>query len=149
MFRLMLDVNALVEGTISPRGPAAAILAAWEAGQVTLVLSEEIILEYEDVLGRPRIRQRYPGLTAATITRAVRALRQNAVIVSLMDVPSAIPEDPDDDVIVACAIVGRADYIVSRDHHVLRHADTIAVPVRRPEDLLPVLRRTTFGADAS
>ena len=141
MTRVTLDVNALVEGTISSLGPAAAILTAWESGQLALILSEEIILEYEEVLARPRIRQRYPWLTPELVRRAVLGLRRNAIIVSLPNVPSMIPEDPDDDVIVACAMAGGADYIVSRDHHLLRHAKTIPVPILRPEDFMATLRQ--------
>ena len=140
MLRATLDVNVLVEGTISSRGPAGAILAAWEEGQVEVVICEEIIAEFEDVLNRPRIRGRYAGLTAPTIAAAVAALRQNATDVLVNDIPSVIRDDPDDDVVLACAIAGNADYIVSRDQHLLRHATVARIPIVPPESFLLIVR---------
>ena len=33
--------------------------------------------------------------------------------------PGAVPRDPDDDTIIACAVAARVQHIVSRDDHLL------------------------------
>lgn len=47
-----------------------------------------------------------------------------------------MPGDPDDDPIVACAVEGRADLIVSGDRHLLALGECAGIPVVRPADFL-------------
>jgi predicted nucleic acid-binding protein len=41
------------------------------------------------------------------------------VNVSPLSTPRVVPNDPDDDHVIACALAARADAIVSGDHHLL------------------------------
>jgi putative PIN family toxin of toxin-antitoxin system len=141
MLRVTPDVNTLVEAAISPAGPSSEILRVWEAGEVVLVLCEEILAEFQDVLSRPRIQMRYSRITADTITQQTLALRRNSAMITVSEVPPIVTLDPDDDVILACAIAGQAAYVVSRDGHLLAYAGRFPIPIMRPEDFLSMLRR--------
>ena len=54
--RVVLDTNVLVSALMSPLGNPASIHRMFLNGEIVLVYSAEIILEYEDVLYRPRLR---------------------------------------------------------------------------------------------
>jgi putative PIN family toxin of toxin-antitoxin system len=142
MLRITPDVNLLVEATISSSGPAGAILAAWRAGRLELALCSEIIAEYEDVLNRPRIRNRYASITAESIAASVNVLRQRGDLVQVGHVPRIVHDDPDDDVTLACALDANVDYVVTRDQHLLRLTRHQTIPILSPSDFLPVLRRS-------
>ena len=140
MLRVAADVNTLVEGAISKTGPAGALLGAWERGDVALVLSEEIIAEYEEVLNRPHIRRKYAHITAVSIGTSVAAFRTRGVLVPLTDVPRMISADPDDDILLAVAVAGGAAYLVSRDHHLRRLESYRGIPIVSPEAFAAILR---------
>jgi predicted nucleic acid-binding protein len=59
--------------------------------------------------------------------------------------PGAVPRDPDDDKIVACAIAAGAEYLVSRDHDLLSIGGYAGVAIIAPEDFLHVVRAQTPG----
>lgn len=80
-------------------------------GKFTLVVTDEIILEYEEI-----IQDKY-GITTA-----------NAFIALLRELPNVhyiipyykwqlIDTDPDDNKYCDCAIAGSADYLVTEDKH--------------------------------
>jgi predicted nucleic acid-binding protein len=51
-------------------------------------------------------------------------------------VPEAVPGDADDNEIVACAVLGSADVIVSGDRHLLTLRQYQGIPIVRPMDFL-------------
>lgn len=140
MHRVTPDVNTLVEGTISGKGPAGELFAAWERGDVALVTCKEIIAEYEDVLRRPRIMGKFSHITNATISASAAALRDHTALVAVTDVPRVVIDDPDDDVVLACALAGAAEYVVSRDHHLLKIGAYQGIPILSPESFARILR---------
>src|SRR4030067_2219201 len=95
MRRVTPDVQALVQAAVSGTGAAGFILKAWERGDVGFVLCEEIITEYVHVLRRPHIQQRFLHVNNATIAASATALRQNATLVAVGEIPSVVPDDPD------------------------------------------------------
>lgn len=119
MLRLVPDTSTLVAGTISLQGTAAEIIAAWRDGRIAVVTCEEIITEYQVVLNRSSIRRRYRHIRSGTIAASVATLREYGRLVTVTQVPQVVVRDPDDNVILACATAGDADYVVSRDRDLL------------------------------
>lgn len=54
--------------------------------------------------------------------------------------PGAVPRDPDDDKIVACAVAAGAAYLVSRDHDLLSLRSYGEISIIAPEDFLHLVR---------
>jgi putative PIN family toxin of toxin-antitoxin system len=52
--RVVLDTNVLVSGLLG--GTATDVIRRWRAGDLQMVLSPEIMAEYEGVLSRPKFR---------------------------------------------------------------------------------------------
>jgi uncharacterized protein len=54
--------------------------------------------------------------------------------------PGAVPRDPDDDKIIACAVAAGAQYLVSRDRDLLSLASYAGVSIIAPEEFLHLVR---------
>jgi putative PIN family toxin of toxin-antitoxin system len=119
MLRVVLDTNQFVSGVLVRQGAPAHLLAAWRQREYLLITSAAIFAEIRSTLGYPRIRRKYP-ITDEDVERLVRLLQQDALIVpGEADTSGAIPADPQDELVLACAVDGRADLIVSGDRHLL------------------------------
>ena len=116
--RVVLDTNQHISAIIRPKGHPAQIVQLWRIGLIELAISPFILEEFEIVVHRPRIQQRY-NLSDADITEYLEVLRTFTVIVSGTVTVDAVPDDPDDNIIIACAIESEADAIVSGDQHLL------------------------------
>lgn len=116
MPRVVLDTNVLVSSLIK-RGRSRELLARIVENKLSLVLSEEILSEFIDVMSRDKFR-RYA--TRFEVKRFVDFLLQIAEVVKVKSRLKAVKEDPDDDKILECAFDGKANYIVSGDEHLLK-----------------------------
>ncbi|HEY3247082.1 MAG TPA: putative toxin-antitoxin system toxin component, PIN family [bacterium] len=153
--RVLPDVQALVQAAISARGAAAVIISSWERDDTRLITCEAIVAEYEGVMRRSHILREYAHITNETITATGTALRERSVFVTVSEVPRVVTEDPDDDIVLACAVAGNADYIVTRDQHLLALGTHRGIPIVSAEALAAILRgqvsepvEFTYGGDS-
>jgi putative PIN family toxin of toxin-antitoxin system len=79
------------------------------------------------------------GWEEAELQRTLRALVRKVEIVRPQAVVKVVPDDPDDDEIIACAVFGRADVIVSGDRHLLALKE---LPISVSPWSVPVAART-------
>lgn len=114
--RVVLDTNTLVSGVISPGGPPRRLLDGARAQAFELCSSATLLAELLDVLSRGKFATRLAqaGLTPQGI---VGELRRLAYMAAPQAVPRVIENDADDDHVLACAVAGQADLIVSGDRH--------------------------------
>ena len=59
MLRAVVDTNVWVSALLNPRGHPALVLDAFRNGLFTPILSRPLIEELIEVLGRPRIVDKY------------------------------------------------------------------------------------------
>jgi putative PIN family toxin of toxin-antitoxin system len=108
--RITLDTNQLVRALMRPP-QLATLLMAWESRRFTVVASPELLDEYERVLV-------YPDVATLLDPELVRAFRSHLVhdieVVVLPEVPR-VCRDPDDDKVVATALFGEVDYLITAD----------------------------------
>ena len=129
MLRVVLDTNVFVSGLLSKTGLPATILDAWRAGRYLLIASPPIVAEIKRVLQASRIRENY-FITDNDIEQLIILLEKEALIVpGHTDVKNAIPDDPSDEIFLACAVDAAADFIVSGDHHLLDIAAYKGIPI--------------------
>lgn len=120
--RIVVDSNVFVRGVISPVGSAGAVLAAWRHNQVTLLMAPRLLAEYSEVLRRPALRARHQKSDAELSDLFMEVLTSSEVVTPV----SALPinaRDPDDDLLLAIAIGGTADYLVTGDDDLLALQD--------------------------
>lgn len=112
--RIVLDTNQLVWALARPPELATFVMA-WAASRFTVVCSEELFDEYEHVLSRAYIHKIiYP--------ESLRSFRDYLVDdMELIELTpfSALCRDPDDDKVVATAIQGEVDYLLTADEDIL------------------------------
>jgi len=119
MLRVVLDTNQFVSSVLVRQGLPAQVFDAWRRREFLLVTLPFIIAEIRSTLSYPRIRRKYP-LTDDDVDRLVALLEQDALVVpGEIDAIGTIPADPADDRVLACAVEGQADLIVSGDRHLL------------------------------
>jgi putative PIN family toxin of toxin-antitoxin system len=67
----------------------------------------------------PRIHKKY-HLSDEDIEQTITLLEHDALLVAGdANVTGSVPDDPQDEVFLACALDGQADFVVSGDHHLL------------------------------
>jgi putative PIN family toxin of toxin-antitoxin system len=129
VLRVVLDTNVFVSGLLSKTGLPAKILDAWRAGQYLLIASPPIVAEIKRVLQAPRIREKY-FITDGDIEQLIILLEKEALIVpGYTDVKDAIPDDPSDEMFLACAVDAAADFVVSGDRHLLEISQYKGIPI--------------------
>jgi uncharacterized protein len=114
----VLDANLIISGLISQHGPPNQVFQAFQRDAFVLVSSQALTAEVAQVVTRDKIRLRYKP-NPATIRFVLASLRTAEV----QPLPlTALPvhcSDPKDDPILACALAGEADYIVTGDADLL------------------------------
>ena len=129
-----------LQAAVSRKGPAFAALTLAEAGKIELLLSREILAEVNDVLLRPQVAKKFPHLSPAVVQSFLTQLEDIGSWVE--DVPQTfrLPRDPDDEPYINLAIVGGAQYLVTRDRDLLDLATERAPEAARLRLLAPGLR---------
>lgn len=112
--RIVVDTNQLVRALARPPEFATFVMA-WASARFTVVFSRELLDEYEHVLYQDYIRK----LIYPESLRAFRDYLLDAIeFVSLEPFP-AICRDSDDDKVVATAMQGHVDYLLTADKDIL------------------------------
>lgn len=119
MLRVVIDTNIIVSGVLSHTAAPAQVLNAWRDRLFLMITSPAIVAEVKAVLQYAHIRKKY-NLTDEEIDQVVSLLEHAALLVpGMADVAGSIPADPKDEILLACAVDGQADLIVTGDHHLL------------------------------
>lgn len=109
----------------------------WEhalKGTYTLLISPAIVAELANVL-----REKFMWPEDAIKAR-VKRFQRIADIITPHFVPNVIENDPADNHILACAVSGKADIIVSGDkRHLLPLKEYEGIPIIRPVNFLRML----------
>jgi putative PIN family toxin of toxin-antitoxin system len=143
MLKVVLDTNVFVSSLLVREGPPARILDAWRERQYLLVTSSTIISEIESTLNYPRIRRKY-AVTDQDVEQLRTLLERDALLVS-GDAPvsGAIPEDPSDERVLACALDAGGNLIVSGDRHLLNLETYQGIPILSVREFLERLGKET------
>ena len=136
--RAALDTNTLVSAVIKPEGKPAQIYQL-VALAFELVCSEFILRELADVLQRPRIQKRYT--TLVTPPRQAQFLANVRSLAMVVDVHTLLQvvKDADDNRVLAGAVDGHADYLVTGDDHLLALKEFEGIKIVTPNEFLKVL----------
>jgi uncharacterized protein len=113
MIRATLDTDVLAAGIVtSPHTVNGQVIQAWRENKYSLVLSEVILTEISRTLSESYFSAR---LTAAQIEGTLNLFHSEATIVPLLVPVAGVATHPEDDLILATALSGRVDYLVTRD----------------------------------
>jgi hypothetical protein len=114
--RAVVDTNLLISGIFGKDSLSAKLQDHWINQEFELVTSIEIMKEMSRVLQYPRIREKFHPKDE-TLKRFFRLIFRKAIITKDTYKTDRISDDPSDNKFLACALEGKADFIVSRDPH--------------------------------
>ena len=116
--RLVLDTNVALSALLWRGKPYRLPEAVGRRSDARLFSSPALIAELADVLGRPS-----PAKQLAAIGKTAREVLADYIaaveLVEPDEVPRVVPNDADDDHIIAAAVAARAAMIVSGDFDLL------------------------------
>ncbi|MDR2907176.1 MAG: putative toxin-antitoxin system toxin component, PIN family [Bacteroidales bacterium] len=132
---IVLDTNCLL-ACISNTSEFHLVWTAFLNEEFSLCVSNEIIVEYEEILAR----KTSPAFAEMIVQIILNS--ENVVFVNPQYRFGLITIDPDDNKFVDCAIIANADYIVSQDSHfnILKTIDFPKVNVIRIEEFAEELK---------
>jgi putative PIN family toxin of toxin-antitoxin system len=118
ILRVVIDTNLFVSGLLSKQGQPFFLLEAWHAQRFILLMSDEQRAELEDVLARPRLIRRY-NLSPSEADALLALVDHHSRRVALTSAPPLAVRDVKDEMILASAVEGLADYLVTGDDDLL------------------------------
>ena len=138
--RIVLDTNILVSALISGEGTPGQVLARVRRERITLVTSRLQIDELQDVLAREKLKPYIRPDEADDLLFHLEAVAM--VVAELPDV--RISPDPRDNPILATALAGEAEMIVSGDKRDMLALGRIeGIPIVTAREALERLRGAT------
>ena len=112
-YTVVFYTNILLSALLSPNGKPFRCLALAKIGQIESVTCQEILDEFaEKLLLKFQFSEDMTQL-------AVDEVKSFSRLVSITGNLKAVPDDPDDDMVIDCAVIGKATHIVTGDKHLL------------------------------
>ena len=124
----MLDTQVLLRDAMAKSDSLTSkIYDAWREDHFVLLLSEPMVQEIEDVVGRPEVLQklRFSPVEAGALLLVLR--RRGQFITPQVAVRQS--RDPGDDKFLECALAGQAHYVVSADEDLLSLTAIQDIPI--------------------
>ncbi len=119
--RIVLDTGIFVSALISKNTPPDILYSAWRKRLFHLITSDAQLEEIERVFQYKKLERFIQAKEAALLLDNVSSIAE-----VLSDLPSvALSPDPNDNMIIATALEGRADYLVSGDKKDLLSLGTV------------------------
>jgi putative PIN family toxin of toxin-antitoxin system len=120
-FRAVLDTNVVIAALKSrnPKSPNAELLRRWTAGEFDLLYCDDLQGEYREKFGARKVAF---GLWVSFLRDL--SLLGHHIALTPDQIQPLVPNDPDDDVVIACALAGQASHLVTYDPHLLDLAET-------------------------
>ena len=135
MIRVVLDANMFMSAVLKPASTPGRIIDLVRQGVVRLLVSPDILTELKTTLLTPRLRELHRK-SHKWVSEFLREFSDLSELTPGETVVTAIQEDPSDNVYLACAVEGGADYIVSGDKRLLNVGEFLGIPIADPADFL-------------
>ncbi len=132
--RVVIDSNVLISGLFWAGQPRKVVDLA-TAGAFQALTSPALLAELEDVLSEDFI------VPESRILLILRDILSYAEIISPDEDPPTAVRDAGDVKVIACAIAGNADYIVTGDKDLLVLGQVQGIPILTVKGFLEMLTR--------
>jgi len=142
--RALFDTNIFISYLLPSRKQRAinAVVEAAIAGTFTLLIPRELVEEFSrKVAAKEYLARR---ITPDDAAKLMTVLAEAAEIIPPIstEIPAAT-RDPKDDYLLAYALVGRADYLVTGDDDLLALGEVEGVRIVSPSGFAEALRQTS------
>ena len=137
--KVVLDTNVLVSGTFWT-GDSFKILRRIDLKEIILVLSKELLDEYDETIHKEEIFEKIENKNLI-INKIIKRVIEDATIVSSEKKFDIIKEDLDDNRVLECAVEGRVDYIITQDSHLLKLNEFEGIKIITPGEFLEIFEK--------
>ena len=117
IIKAVIDTSVMVSVAFPKEGLTKELRDMIADGDFILVTSKAILSELYRVLHYPRIMKQF-NAAEGDIAKFIGIVIENSVLTEGHYDIRKIDADHSDDMFLACALEGKADYIVSRDPHI-------------------------------
>lgn len=116
LLRAVFDTNVIIAALKSknPNSPTVELLKRWRNDEFVLLYADDLLLEYREKF----ITRNIDVALRITFLASLDVLGER-IELAPDQIKRVVSNDPDDDIFVACAIVGKATHLVSYDPHLL------------------------------
>lgn len=139
--RIVLDSSVLVAASHSRNGASFRVVSMLPSPEFEIALTIAVYTEWQAVLTRPEHLP--PGVT---VDMALGFVRYLASVAHLQDVHflwRPFLRDPDDDMVLECAVASGCEFIVTHNVKDFRRVEELNVRAITPADFLNRLRSPT------
>lgn len=136
--KIVIDTCVLVAAARSRRGASFALLASLPHPRFQICLSVAVYTEWQAVLTRP---EHLPAGADADL--ALGFIRYLVSLAHLQDVHflwRPFLKDPDDDMVLECAVAASCQYIVTHNLKDFRRSEQLGVKAITPAEFLQLLK---------
>jgi putative PIN family toxin of toxin-antitoxin system len=148
--RVLVDTNVLISYLLAPNPHSTipSILNAAFEGKYILLMPEAILTELANTVGsRKHLAKRISVGQAKEFVDVLKIIAE--LIPSLHEPIPRVTRDPKDDYLLAYALLGRADYLVTGDEDLLVLAGVEGVEIVRPAEFQEILTTSTTRPSSS
>ena len=136
--KVVLDTNILVSATFWT-GDSFRVLALADERKIRNISSKEIIKEYYKAVFSEEIIDKTQKMNLSIIKSSYRIIGNSQIIEPSIKL-DVVKEDPDDNKILECAKDGKAEFIITKDNHLLKLKQFESIKIITPEDFLKLYR---------
>ena len=135
--RVVIDTNVLVSALLSPgSAPGLVLETVLKDTDCQLLLSPDLLTEYEEVLTRKKFSKAFKKDDVMIL---LATMAKESVFLIPFTVATDC-EDADDNMMLALAMDGFADCMISGDQHLLKLHPFKTIPILDPSDFLKWLK---------
>jgi putative PIN family toxin of toxin-antitoxin system len=132
MVKAAVDTNVLVSATLFGGNPEKILDSARE-GKIELIISEEVLKEFEEVLKRKF------GFSLDMAELTASDIKEISSLVIPTQKVDVVKEKEADNRILECGVEGKANYIVSGDKHLLTLKEYKGMKILSPAQFLRIV----------
>jgi uncharacterized protein len=130
---VVFDTNILLSALLSTNSNPFRCLALARIGQVESVTCQEILDEFaEKLLVKFKFSEEMAQAAVEEVSRFSRLIEISGTL-------KAVPDDPDDDRVVECAVIGNATHIVTGDKHLLSLTSHQGIAILKAAEFVALL----------
>lgn len=137
--RVVINTDVLISGLLSASGSSGEIIDHWLNGEFTLLTSDQMLSECERILEHPALQE---GLRLSAVPKddLIAMLRDRS---ERAETPrlylSRVVRNPFDELVLASAIAGNVDYLVTEEVDLLALRKYDGVTIVSPEQFIQIL----------
>jgi putative PIN family toxin of toxin-antitoxin system len=129
--KIVLDTSTMISATFW-RGDSYKVVKMVSKGKVQTFTSMEVINEFKQVLQEKFVKDETKikeiVTTMLNISKLIRPIKKY----------NAVKDDPEDNKVIDCAVEARADYLITKDKHILSLGEYKGIKIVTPREFLEI-----------